>query len=405
MIDERELVERAIRALAPEEPSFENLMRRRDQKRRNRRIVAGAVGLAIGLGVVILGSAVLPSAIEPGPAEWPIPVRIAHPILREGEVVERPLDQQSLVAVDTTTGDKRQLVRCRSDCAAILDFAASADGGWVAYDVLTCGGLCDPVEPEQGLWVAGADGPPRHVGTPDLWSWSPTAQQLAYVEVDPSGSELFLLDPSTDVRTRIATTDTWITVLAWGPDGRSIAYAAEPGTGRYGVSASADPTGLFIIRSGGEPEKVSEQLGSVDIAWSPDGAKLALDLRAGDRSPLAVVGIDGSGGWVLDVGPGFEGPTPLVWSPDGDRIAYTRGPTEPGNADLVFWAIGADGSGRVRLGRFGSYSGAPGGGPVWSPDSDRVAFSDDSIAWVAAAADGSGNPEPIDRLEVERWQL
>jgi TolB protein len=151
---------------------------------------------------------------------------------------------------------------------------------------------------------------------------------------------------------------------------------------------------------------VSDQLGSEDIAWSPDRTKLAFDLRAGDQSLLAVVGIDGSGERVLAEGPGFEGSGELVWSPDGGRIAYTR-QGEPGNyaGGGEFWAIGADGSGRVRLGRFGDYNGGYGGGPVWSPDSDRVAFSEDSIAWVAAAADGTGRPEPIDRLEVERWQL
>jgi hypothetical protein len=407
VIDERELVERAIRALAPEVPSFEDLMRRRDRKRRNRRVAAGAVGLAIGIGGLALGSAALRSAREPVPVDWPTPPQTAHPILREGEVVERSFDQQSLmVALDTATGDERPLVRCRSDCGGLGDFAASADGGWVAYDV-SCGG-CNPATPEAGFWLAGADGPPRHFGDPDLdpdfWRWSPTAQQLAYVEVDPSGSEVFLLDPSTDVSTRIATTDTWITGFAWGPDGRSIAYTAEPGDGQYGASGSADPTGVLIIRSGGEPEKVSEQLGS-SIAWSPDGSTLALDWRAGDRSVLTVVGVDGSGWRVLTEGPGFEGPFDPVWSPDGDRIAYTRGPTDPAKDDLELWTIGADGSGRVRLGHYGAYTGTYGAGPVWSPNSGRVAFSKDSIAWMAAPADGTDRPEPIDRLEVERWQL
>jgi Tol biopolymer transport system component len=181
-----------------------------------------------------------------------------------------------------------------------------------------------------------------------------------------------------------------------------FAYTAEPGDGQNGASGSADPTGVLILRSGGEPEKVSEQLGS-SIAWSPDGSTLALDWRAGDRSVLTVVGVDGSGWRVLTEGPGFEGPFAAVWSPDGERIAYTR-QGEPGNYTGEFRVIGADGTGRVRLGRSIGDTAGPGGGPVWSPDSDRVAFSFD-VAWLAAPADGSGGPEPIDRLEVERWQL
>jgi hypothetical protein len=129
VIDERELVERAIRALAPENPSFEALMQRRDRKRRNRRIAAGTVGLAIGLGVVLLLElAALRSARESVPMHWPSPTRTASSILHEGEVVELPLNHESLIAVQTATGEKRTIVRCESDCAFISDFAASANG-------------------------------------------------------------------------------------------------------------------------------------------------------------------------------------------------------------------------------------------------------------------------------------
>ena len=50
MIDEREIVRRAVEALDPPEPAFERLRHRRDRKRRNQRI--GAVTLAIILALV-----------------------------------------------------------------------------------------------------------------------------------------------------------------------------------------------------------------------------------------------------------------------------------------------------------------------------------------------------------------
>jgi hypothetical protein len=40
-----------------------------------------------------------------------------------------------------------------------------------------------------------------------------------------------------------------------------------------------------------------------------------------------------------------------------------------------------------------------------TPNSGRVAFSGDAAHWAAASADGSTGPEPIERLEVERWQM
>ena len=45
MIDERELISRAVDEQAPPEPSFERLVSRRDRKRRNQRIRAGVLGV------------------------------------------------------------------------------------------------------------------------------------------------------------------------------------------------------------------------------------------------------------------------------------------------------------------------------------------------------------------------
>jgi WD40 repeat protein len=388
---------------------LEGVLRRRDRKRRNQRLAAGAVGLAIAIASIALGSVVLRSAREPQPADWPVPSRTTVRLIHKGEVLNRPPDRQTLVATDIATGETRTLAKCRSDCVAIVSSGSSADSAWLAYDVMTCGGACDPIEPEQGLWVVGAEGPPRHFGSPENWNWSPTAQQLATVEVERSGSELFLLDPASGERTGIVTTDRWITAIAWGPDGRSIAYATQPGNGLEGAPiGDHDPTGVFVIRSGGEPQRVSAAAGVYGISWSPDGASLALDLVDSDQSRVAVVGADGSDERVLVEGPSQEGPGEPVWSPDGRRIAFLRTPAggQQGN-ELEFWVIGAEGRGQVRLARFGIWDDWD--GPVWSPDSRLVAFgrilySADATSWFVAPADGSAVAEPVDSFKVEGWR-
>ena len=52
MIDERKVFERSFRRYEPEGGSFERLARRRDRKRRNQRIAAGVVGIAVFVAAV-----------------------------------------------------------------------------------------------------------------------------------------------------------------------------------------------------------------------------------------------------------------------------------------------------------------------------------------------------------------
>ena len=78
MIDEREIVRRAVEALDPPEPAFERLRRRRDRKRRTQRITAGVVGIAVFVAAIWIVTSVgsfdrtqtpaVPGGTETGPA-------------------------------------------------------------------------------------------------------------------------------------------------------------------------------------------------------------------------------------------------------------------------------------------------------------------------------------------------
>jgi Tol biopolymer transport system component len=396
---EHDLVERAARELVTDEPTIESLLRRRDRKRRNERIAAGAVGLAIGIAVVLLGSAYLRSEGDHRTADWPAPSITSTRIVRPGEVLLDPYPSGDnptyVIAADVATGEERTVAGCKAGCRLLTPFDASADGGWIAYHLANCEeGECGPTDPKGGLWVVGADDPPRRVSKGFLdtpWSWSPTGAQLAYANDD----ELILLDPITWERTRIATVRGALLTIAWGPDGRSIAYSVDSiGTGDAGP-------GVFVVRSGGEPERVSDEGGTAGIRWSPDGGSLLLDRVESSRSVIEVIAADGSDERVLVEGPMHEGPGAPVWSPDGDRIAFLRTPRVGGGYRMEIWVTGSNGRGQMRLGVGDSETW--GGGPVWSPDSSRVAWASFfGRNWVAADADG-GTAQPIDRLEAERW--
>ncbi len=229
-----------------------------------------------------------------------------------------------------------------------------------------------------------------------LWSWSPIGAQLAYADVD----ELILLDPTTWERTTIiAAAAGTISGISWGPDGRSIAYAVEPGSAGTGDDGFS---GVFVLRSGGEPQQVSGARGTSGIGWSPDGRFLVFERIEGDRRVIEVVAADGSEKRVLAEGSTSGPPGAPVWSPDGHRIAFIRTPSVGERTSTEIWVIGADGQEEVRL---GATSGTWGGGPVWSPDSQRVAWSSVTPGyWLAVDADDGGFPQQIDQLEAERWR-
>ena len=131
--------------------------------------------------------------------------------------------------------------------------------------------------------------------------------------------------------------------LAWSPDGRRLAL-----TSRGGIWVmSGDGSGLVrVVDAGGSP------------TWSPDGRRVAFDAGG-----VRVVNADGSGGRLLvKTNAGM-----LDWSPDGRRIAFVR-LAEGMVASL--YVVGVDGGNLRRL-----TPGSAGGiDPDWSPDGRSVAF-------------------------------
>ena len=235
---------------------------------------------------MVLASAFFRSAADRETGEWPTPSITSTRIVRPGEVLLDPYPSGDnptyVIAADVATGEERTVAGCKAGCRLLTPFDASADRGWIAYHLTNCEeGECGPTDPKGGLWIVGAQDPPRYVADGGLdtpWSWSPTGAQLAYADANA----LILLDPTTWEHTRIATVRGALLTIAWGPDGRSIAYSVDSiGTGDAGP-------GVFVVRSGSEPERVSDEVGTEGIRWSPDGGSLLLDRvessRSGSRS-------------------------------------------------------------------------------------------------------------------------
>ena len=395
MNETRDLLERVGDRFAFPDQAFERLERRRDRKRRNRRIAAGAAGIAVFAALVFALARATWSDSAPRPGEPPpsptpsIGIeRSGNPILRANEVVVD--DHGSIEALDRETHTRRTLVACKDPCVFFSGEAVSADDGWLAYTVETCLGAL-PCEADAGLWVENDLGERRQLiqsCDPDLcfslvWAWSPTSPTLAVAVPAgaPSGPRsLFLVDPATGRRTRIADLAMDVETLAWSPNGSRLAYA-----GAGNVYIVALDGGAPTLAKGSAPR------------WSPDGSLVAVTVQDG----ISVVDVDGSN--AIRIANGYE----AAWSPDGLRIVTHVEEGSSGGFHEELWVAAADGSGvAINILPPGCCStGIVDDTLIWSPNGARIAFMDGADdRWRVVHADGTGSLGSIDELEVAAWR-
>ena len=190
----------------------------------------------------------------------------------------------------------------------------------------------------------------------------------------------------------------------WSPNGSKVAFS---GNGALdGSNAAGIGNNIWVVNADGSGATPLTRIahlnlfGQSNIAWSPDGTKIAFDssraLDGRDASNtnnglnIWVMNADGSGALPLTDITVTETISKPIWSPDGSKIAYlsdralTGFNLEGPNSTLNIWVMNSDGSGGTGLQGSGSTpltkltalgAGVDPGSAVWSPDSSKIIFS------------------------------
>jgi Tol biopolymer transport system component len=197
-----------------------------------------------------------------------------------------------------------------------------------------------------------------------------TTAPIAFLrQVDEFGEVLDILTVDADGSgLRKVTRAPGVLNLAWSPDGRRIAFDAWSDPRTY--------YDIFVInRDGtGKTRLASTPWNDWKPVWSPDGRQIAFDRNDDGPNAIWIVNADGSKARRLTPGIYFAEPE---WSPDGRTIGFT-------DRGKGVYTMAPDGSSRRRLVR------SPGWlkGVAWSPNGQIAFVSDDKV--VVVNADGSG---------------
>jgi Tol biopolymer transport system component len=223
-----------------------------------------------------------------------------------------------------------------------------------------------------------------------------------------------------------------LAVLAVLGTAASAAWATPPGKNgqlvfrRY-LDAARTTGPLFVSNSdGSKARQVTHPAKGVidqEADWSPDGRKIAFERRTPCPAGGPRNGLNSYCDVVYTVGRDGKALKPLVrcdfadhchlvdtpaWSPDGSKIAYAYGVSDPEyvdsfNYDQSIWIANATGKDAHQVTQL-----TPGSswdsGPQWSPDGEKLVFVRADLKLQADAV-FTANADGSSQVQVTPWEL
>jgi Tol biopolymer transport system component len=253
--------------------------------------------------------------------------------------------------------------------------------------------------PGQALLLVGADGSglrtlTRVLSVNDL-QWLPSGE-IGLVERDSSDPREY---------------NSHVEVIR--PDGSGL-RTVDDSVPRWGVTWAPAGDRLVFLRTSPRRELVVDTFGGArrivplpgllatssllngGPAWSPDGASLYVAGTVA-LSDTELYTVTPQGGDLRQLTRNRVNDLDPAWSPDGQRIAFTRQTIDRhSNVLSSVWLMAADGTHVHRL--------TTGGSPSWAPDNARLAFARRGrVARVAVIDTRTGNTQPVVNGVAPAW--
>ena len=350
MSDRFDVLHRFAPLFEAPEPSFDTFLRRRDRKRRNQRIAAGVVGIAVfvaAIWIVTSGGLIDRSRDGHQPATSGPTSPAGIPPVATAPWVSRETTPEVDYVLDLDTGSMTPMpdpiIRSIADSGLrfVGRYAASPDGSTLAYAARDGSGRFQ-------IFVAGIDGSGVRQVTDDPVgaispAWSPDGTIISYAgDSAEGGNGLFIVDPTTGETTRVIDRSERSSTPQFTPDGSSLLFTG---------GSDATPLLMTVPVAGGESTLLFEPYGGINDTGngsiSPDGS-LVTYLGGGfpesgeveHCGPCRLVAnVDGTEQRVIS---GWMANPAGTWSPDGTRIVTMDdlGPNDHSFINVVDVATG-----------------------------------------------------------------
>jgi RNA polymerase sigma factor (sigma-70 family) len=389
MADTKQLLDRAERAFDPPSDVMDALVVRRERKRRDQRIRAGLVVLAIAIGAVWLGV----TAIRSTPS-----VPANHPRVTTPPVPEHPPVVSNALAYgadgDIFLADENGANAVKIADGDPIDYAHECTPGEVQIHYLVNGTAWSPDGRYLAYWnwrpcpvlanewgsviIADAHGNVVSSFPGEGWAiaWSPDSTRVAVLHdwmpdiAESTTIGIYGVDGTREAALTVPWPPGGDYSPVWSRDGSSILL---PGM-RVPLDGSAptrcecptdgySPDGSHVadfdwkqgslavdVVEGSVAQEEADQGEFWDVVWSPSGDLVAYPggARVDRATQLVVREVATGADTVLLNAERLERLQVVEFSPDGERILFTRFAADGGTARSL-WSIGVDGSDPQRL--------------------------------------------------------